>query len=161
MRSICQLADQSTCCAFFVVEGYAIVLGKAVAQFARATQQSGKGTDTRRVCAGFQGTLFNAQTLDDTADVTEEANGCGRVGINRHIADDIAATVIVAFETLHAGSQWSEGLACHVDAVNLLDIDFAVASQSDISINRLQVVQTFHLERVVFSSLTQGAYGFR
>ena len=123
------------------------------------TAGSETGSDSTRTAVNLfvvDGHILHAETGHRTRDNREET-GKGR-GFDLTIADDIAATVIVAFETLHAGSQWSEGLARHVNVGKLLDIDLTVTSQLEISFNRLQVLNTPDQERLVFGTLSQLTY---
>ena len=47
----------------------------------------------------------------------------------------MSATVVVTLKARHTGSDGRECLAIQVDVGRLLDIDFAVARQTDILIN--------------------------
>ena len=97
--------------------------------------------------------MFDAQTLDDTADLTEQSYCPTLVGVDRQVADDVTATVVVTLKALHAGRQGSEGCARHVDVGRLQHMDPAVAHQLDILVDGLQVGLTLDFKRVVGRSL--------
>ena len=104
------------------------------------------------------GAVYHTEAFYDATDVVEKTYASPLIGIYLHVADDIAATIVVTFKALYAGSDGCERLAIQVDVSHLLDMDFAVLGHLDILIDRLQVSRGFHLERRFFCSLTCQIY---
>ena len=86
--------------------------------------------------------------------MVEETYTSTLIGIYLHVADGIAATVIVTFKALYARSDGCIGFALQVDVGHLGDMDFAVAGHLNIIIYRFQVCRGFYLEGRLCGSLS-------
>ena len=139
------------------VAGHCAILDVAVGDFTVAIQTSGNSTDAGIVIHTFYGHVLHAKSGNGTSN-DREYTYCQVLGCRLYltIADDVTATVIVAFKALYAGSNRGKERTLHVDAVALLDVDFAVAGHADILIDRIQVVNTGHQE-----GLFLGAFSFQ
>ena len=149
-RSVCLLAHQGTHHdARRVIEVYRAALGIAVAQYALATQPSGKCAHSVDGVFSLELTVLDTEVLHDTGDVVEESHILALVVQHLHIPDDMAATVIVSFKAVDTCSDGHHQRVLQVDVGSLSNVEVAPLHDADGQDKRLQILWGSYLIRIL------------
>ena len=134
------------------------VLETAVGDTTRATQMSGNGTRLCIVLLVADSDILHAETGHRASDIGEQTylRSIRRDGA---ILDGISVTVIVSCKGFIAFScHGREGCTLQVNVLYLFDIKIGSLGHLEIIFYRLQVFNSFYLERFVFGTLSQFIY---